>query len=268
MATAAEDLQPGDDEDQNLENAEEQSGEDQEAGHESPYAPLAREMGWVPKSEFRGDDANWKDAEDYIRVTNVRQKEASRELKNVRSQMDVIAKTTASIVEQQVKERVDQLAAQHAKAVEDGDPAAAFKISREIDQALTASPQNTAPPPEAQDFAARNKAWFNVPGHEYETSRAIAITNQLAAQGYDPATQLRVAEQQLRREAPHLFQQSKPAPGVHAPGSRSSGSRRQKGWADMPPESQRALQSIIDRNPAITKEMIAINYFSNLEKKA
>lgn len=268
-----------DNEDPNANAAEGGDDQQQDSGEDSPYAPLAKDMGWVPRDQYEGPAESWKDPETFIRDGRDIQRETSRELKSVRAQLDTIAKTSASIVEQQVKESVDQLTAKYTKAVEDGDPKEAFRLSREIDTTLASAQPTTTrgPSPDAQGFAERNASWFNKPGNEYATARAIEITNMLASQGYDQPTQLRIAEQRLRTEMPQLFgkgMNGKPAPGVNAPGSRGSGpSNRQKGFSDMPKAAQDIAIDMAERDVFKTgdvqksKELYARNYFANLEAK-
>jgi hypothetical protein len=157
--------------------------------------------------------------------------------------------------------------------VGDGDPATAFKLSRDIDAAISSAkqPATNAPSPEAQSFADRNATWFNKPGNEYATSRAIEICNTLASQGYtDHGQQLRIAEQRLRQEMPQLFgMNGKPAPGVNAPGSRTAGpSNRQKGFADMPKQAQDIANDLVARDKIKSTDDYVKNYFANLEGKA
>lgn len=247
--------------------------EEQGTGEDSPYADLAKEMGWTPRDKFDGPPEAWKPADQFIRDGRDIQRETSRELKAVRSQLDTIAKTSASVVQQQVEERVNQLSVKYQKAVEDGDPATAFKLSREIDNAISTvqQPQTRAPSPEAQSFAERNASWFNKPGNEYATSRAVEICNTLAAQGYtDHGQQLKIAEQRLRQEMPQLFgMNGKPAPGVNAPGSRTAGpSNRQKGFADMPKQAQDIARDMVDRGVIKATDDYVKNYFANIEGKA
>lgn len=274
MATAAEEIK--DDEldpnaDPNAEKAGE-GGEEETNGEDSPYAPLAKEMGWVPKDQYKGDAEAWKPAEQFIRDGRDIQKETSRELKNVRQQLDTIAKTSATIVEQQVKERVQELSDLHQKAVDDGDPAAAFKIAKEITTLTTPHATGPSQSSDAQAFAERNKAWFNQPGNEYATARAVEICNTLASQGYDHATQLRIAEQRLQTEMPQLFgggKNGKPAPGVHAPGSRTSGaSNRAKGFSDMPAEAQKIARDMADRQVIKNAEQYVEIYWREQDAKA
>jgi hypothetical protein len=273
MATAAEDIDPIDPpaEDPNAEKPGE--GEDGN-GEDSPYAPLAKDMGWVPKDQFQGNPEEWKPADQFIRDGRDIQRETARELKNVRSQLETVARTSASIVEQQVKERVDQLTQHYNKAVEDGDPQEAFRLSREIDKTINSKPEATvAPSSEAAAFAERNASWFQKPGNEYATARAIEICNTLAAQGYtDHGTQLRIAEQRLKQEMPQLFgqqQNGKPAPGVNAPGSRGAPpSNRQKGFGDLPQEAQKIAIDMESRGVIKSRDDYARNYFANTQGKA
>jgi hypothetical protein len=230
---------------------------------------LAREIGWTPREEYTGPPEDFKDARTFIRDGRDIQRETSRELKNVRQQLETVARTSASIVEQQVKERVDQLGAQYAKAVEDGDAATAFKLSREIDTTLAAAqPRSEGPPPEAQAFAERNSSWFKKPGNEYATARAIEMSNLLASQGYtEPGAQLRIVEERMRQEFPQLFKagvNGKPAPGVNSPGSRAaSASNRQKGFSDMPKAAQDIAIDMEARGVIKSKDDYARNYFAN-----
>ena len=255
-------------------NAADPNPADEGNGDDSPYAPLAKDLGWLPKDQFQGSPEEWKPADQFIRDGRDIQREASREVKALRTQLDTIAKTTGSIVEQQVKERVDQLTTKYTKAVEDGDATEAFKLSREIDTTMAAAkaPAQPGQSPEAQAFTERNKSWFNQPGNEYATARAVEICNMLAGQGYtDHATQLRIAEQRLKQEMPQLFKQGmngKPAPGVNAPGSRAAGATtRQKGFADMPKAAQDIARDMADRGVIKDVDGYVRNYFANEEGK-
>ena len=276
MATAAEDLANSSENSNDAENAAapENPAENQEAnensnGADSPYAELAQKMGWVPKDQYQGDPETWKPADQFILDGRDIQRETSRELKTVRAQLDTIAQTSASIVEQQVKERVDELTAKYAKAVDDGDATEAFKLSTEIQSLRKSGSRQSA---EAQAFADRNSSWFRKPGHEYATARAIAISNELQAAGYtDHGTQLQIVEQRLRKEMPELFggqRNGKPAPQVNTPSGRSSGpGNRAKGFADLPPEAQKIAKDMEDRGVIKSKDDYAKNYFANLQAK-
>lgn len=274
---ADEDLKPAEGDDQAAAGADNgtEGDNNEDTGADSPYAPLAADMGWVSKDKFQGSPDDWKDAETFIRAGRDIQRDTSAQLKAVRAQLDTVAKTSASIVEQQVNERVAALRTQHAEAVEAGDADQALKIAHTIDTTLAAAKPASGPSVEAQAFAERNGTWFQKPGFEYETARAVEICNTLAKQGYtDHGTQLRIAEQRMRQENPKLFTdgmngQRKDPPGVNAPGSRGAPpSNRQNGFADMPKEAQDIARDMVERKVIKSTDDYTRNYFANLQGKA
>lgn len=261
--------------------ADDDSGGDPQPG---PYDELARELGWVPKDQYSGDPAQWRDAETFIRTGRDIQRDTARELKALRQTVDTLGKTTAAVIESEVEKRLADLSRQHAEAVEDGDAQRAFDISQQIVSTKSQAPGRAAgPPPEAQDFAERNKAWFkpspDAPGDVSATARAIEVTERLARLGYPPATQLEEAEKTVKREFPHLFNgvaprpAGKPPTGVHNPASRAPRQNSgPKGFADMEPESQRVANDMAARispnDPDGFKKRFAENYWRQKEGKA
>jgi hypothetical protein len=277
MSTQPDDLvpPPADDEGPPPPNPDIPVDPPEDTGADHPYAPLATEMGWVPKDKFQGNAEDWKDAETFIRAGRDIQRDTAAQLKAVRADLETVARTSASIVEQQVRERVEALRTQHAEAVEAGDADQALRIAQTIDTTLATAKPAAGPSPEAAAFAERNSTWFQKPGNEYATARAIEICNTLAAQGYkDHGTQLRIAEQRLRQEMPQLFKdgmngQRKDPPGVNAPGSRGAPpSNRQKGFADMPKEAQDIARDMVERKVIKSTDDYTRNYFANLAGKA
>lgn len=269
-----EELKPAEGEETNEEVKPEDAPED--TGADSPYAPLAADMGWVSKDKYQGPAEDWKDPETFIRAGRDIQRDTAAQLKSVRAELETIARTSASIVEQQVSERVEALRVRHAEAVEAGDTDAALRLANDIARVKVEAPTpSNSPSPEAQAFAERNSAWFQKPGGEYATARAIEICNTLAAQGYkDHGTQLRIAEQRLMQEMPQLFKDGmngtrKDPPGVNAPGSRGAApTSRQKGFADMPKDAQDIARDMVDRKVIKSTDDYVRNYFANLAGKA
>jgi hypothetical protein len=237
---------------------------------------LAKEMGWTPRDQFSGPSEAWKDARQFIRDGRDIQRETSRELKNLRGQLDTITRTTSTLIDQQVSERVAMLQQRHAALVEEGDSAGALRVAEEITRAKTIPQTINArgPSPEASDFAQRNP-WLGKPGNEYATSRAVEICNTLAGQGYGHADQLRICEQRMRQEMPQLFgqgmnghQPQRQAAAVHQPNARGPSLRSgPRGFADLPKPAQ-DIALDLERNNGVPKETYAKNYFANEERKA
>jgi len=233
MATAPEELEPGSEE--QLETQIE--GVETEEQEDDPYAPLAQRMGWVPKSEYRGDPEKWKPAEQFIIDGHEIQRNVSKELRELKSTVDVMSRTTGTIVEQRLAEQRRELEQAHAQAVEDGDAQAARAISREIDAlSLAAAPK---PSGTVEEWRQKNP-WFQK--DPLATDLAFEVCERLARQGFSHAEQLEAAERRVLKEYPELFpaerQQQRP-PAVGQPRSRQAiPSNRAKGFHDMPKPAQ------------------------------
>lgn len=270
MATNPEEIQ--EEPQEAPEQQEEPAPEPQQDETPAEVASLAQRMGWVPREQYTGPADNWKPAEQFILDGRDIQRETARELKAVRSQIEIIGKTSASIIEQQVNDRVAQLTERYNNLVEDGNGAEAFKVAEQITalktQPVTAQPSGS--PPETQDWVQRN-SWFNQPGNEGATYRAQEICANLASKGYPNQAQLQAAEQQIRKEYPELFKQQangKPAPGVNAPTGRTAGSsNREKGFADMPAEAQTIARDMVARGVIAKLEDYTKNYWLNAGSK-
>jgi len=259
--------------------ADDKGGQQEGASEPGPYDALARDLGWVPQSEFSGPADQWRDAETFIRTGRDIQRDTARELKTLRGTLDNISRTNATILQAEVDRRVAERAAEYQRLVDDGDSAGAFRVANEIAalRATPTTPGNTAPGSEAQDFAQRNASWFQK--DTLATAEAVEICEKLSRQGYDHATQLAEAEKHIRRTRPDLFKDQmnghKPQAGVHRPGARSpqGGGNRQKCFADMPAEAQKVANDLVERGVIkadtadAAKAMYARNYWANVALK-
>lgn len=284
MATAPDQLQPDGRQpdpsapDPSAQALADGAGEGEEGGEAgetqpSPYDELAQRMGWVPRDQFRGDPNDWKPADEFILAGRDIQRNTAQELKAVREQLDVIGRTSASIVEQQVEQRTKDALDRFNQAIEEGDPKAALAASQEVHSLAgqrNGVGQPTAPSPDATAWAQKNGNWFQK--DPLATARAIEICDTLARTGVrDHGTQLKAAEEQVRREFPHLFGKGdgKPQAGVHAPGSRATPpANRQKGFSDMPKAAQDIANDMAARGLIPDKDAYVKNYWTMVERKA
>lgn len=232
-----------------------------EAGDDTPdpVAALAAEMGWAPKEQFKGDPTGWKEPAEFIKAGRDIQRSMADRIKSMDRTLDTIAKTSATLFEQQMSEAKAKLLDQHTAAVEDGDAATAFKISSEISKLETTRPTANGPVPEAQAWAAKNP-WFNT--DPIARKRAIEVAEEYNKNGATVAEQLVAAERIARKEYPEHFPQTKGQASVNAPsraGAKASGKR---GYADLPPAAQQVAQDFLRRN-AVPLETYATNYFAS-----
>jgi hypothetical protein len=272
-----EELEPGAEEQQpNPETNDQEQGGEGEEGGEPPAVEtaedVARKIGWVPKDEFKGNPDDWKPATDFIISGRDIQRGYATELKGLRSQIDVMARTTADIVKDRLEAQRSELTSRYNELVEEGNAAEAFKVSQrlvDIDRRV-ATPAPSAPPPEVADFVERNRTWYDV--DPAATLRAREVSDKLAARGASVADQLQAAERIVRTEFPDLFQGQRngqrAAPAVHRPGSRSAApSNKPKGFSDMPLEAQKVAKDMTERGVITNTDAYVKNYWKNVEGK-
>ncbi len=238
--------------------------EQQDETPPDPVEGIAQEMGWVPKEKFKGKEDDWKPAADYIREGKNIQKTMARDLKDMRHQMDTVAKTSAAILQERLTEERERLATQYQQAVEDGDADKAWKTGTRIQEINNQAQAQPAPSSEAEQWTERNP-WFN----SHPVARAMALqVAQLAADQRQPThVQLEAAEREVRRAYPELFgqaRQEKTAPSVASPGSRSAApSNRAKAFGDMPRAAQDVARDMVDRGVIKSVDDYSRNYWAS-----
>jgi len=202
---------------------------------------LARDMGWRPKEDWKGDDSGWRDAGEFVKHTVDANRTLKRELGEVKDVVKGLSKTNERILERELAKQRKALERQFAEAVDANDPTAARQVSAQID-ALDRTPVAT-------DYKSKFKAdnpWFGV---DTEASAyATAMAGVAASEGKDPEAQLAYASEKVRKRFPELF--DKPAerrtpPSVEG-GSRSSPPAKKT----YPPAVLAAAKAAVDRGRA------------------
>lgn len=237
-----------------------QGGQQQTDDTPEPIVNLARDLGWSPREEWQGDPEKWKPAEQFIRDGREIQHTTARELRSLREQMDRVAGVTETIVQDRVSAARSQWEADMAKAVEDGDTETALALAKK--QPEVKAPNGNAPDSTVQQWIAKN-SWFTT--HPRAKALATEISDKLARQGFDVATQLSEAEAEVRERYPDLFPKpAKTPPATQTATARNaSTSNRQKGFADMPAASQQVARQMVERHPGLTLEAFAKSYWAD-----
>lgn len=254
---ADEELVP--DGDEALENAPD-TGEQPDDTPE-PIANLAKELGWVPKEEFRGEPDKWKPAEQFIRDGREIQQSTSRELRSLREQFDRFGNVIETVAQDRVAAARTQWEAEMARAVEDGDTDAALKLARQ-EPVAKAAPANGGADPAVAQWVSKNP-WFNA--DPLARARAEEVSNRLAH--LPVAEQLAQVERAIRKEFPeHFPAPAKPPPATQTGQSRNPNpSNRVKGFNEMPQASQQMARDMVKRHPDLTLEAIAKSYWADQE---
>ncbi|NYD88755.1 hypothetical protein [Sphingomonas melonis] len=233
-----------------------------EATAPDPYEELARDAGWSPKEEWKGDPDKWRDPREFIKYGMKRSRESADELRGLKQSVSQIGKTAEVLQRRAVEEARREAEARFASAVENKDHEGARAAREELTR-IDMPAQDPGPLPEVGDFMTRNSSWFG--SNRAATALAQSITAQLAAQNVSPADQLKAAEEAVKADFPHLFgnarQPAKAPASVNAPASRAAQTTaRPKGFSDLPAEAQKAGQDFLKRGMVKTLDDYAKVY--------
>lgn len=243
--------------------ASEGKGDEPSPYEPSPYDDLARQMGWTPRDEFKGDPEGWKTAEQFIRDGHDIQRQQGRDLREMRSTLDNISRTSAQILADRIEQEKTRLAQEYNAAVEDGDARKSFEIAQKI-QGL----DEQRPQPGKDETAA----WIEKnPWYRSDPLAARVAFNVCEDLKHLPVSQqLEAAEREVRRVYPQLFNDKpsgKPPPGVNPPASRGTTTTpKEKGFADMPKAAQDIARDMVERKVIPNLESYATRYWADVAK--
>lgn len=251
----------------------EEQGEDSqpaaEQGGDTQTSPeieaLARELGWTPLEEFKGDPSRWRDPREYIRRGQDITRSLSDKVRDLSEQTRRMARTNGAILDRELKREREQLEQTFAKAVEDNDVETAHRTS----QRLAQLPEHSDAPAEDEavsDFKSRN-SWYGQ--DNAATAVANAVAAQLHAQGKSPAEQVQAAEAEAKRRFPELFrgqvrEPAKQPPTLNAPVTRTPrAAPKQKGVAELPVDARKAADDLLKRRGVSLEEYARIYWQEN-----
>lgn len=237
--------------------------EPEEAREPEPVEELAREIGWTPREDFRGDPGAWKPASEFIKAGRDIQRNLSRDVQELKSNIANMSRTSATLLQQQLADRDAYWEAQHRDAIEQGDVSAANYANQQRGAVAEQYQQVTRPviTSEAAEFAERNRSWFQ--RDPLATRRAFEVTETYAQAGKSASEQLEAAERQVRKEFPELFERAKPQANVNTQSSRTATtSGRNKGLHDMPAEAQAVARDMVERGVIPSVDVYVSNYFN------
>lgn len=239
----------------------------------------AREMGWRPKEEFRGDVEKWVEAEEFVRrgenfIPLLRKSNAELKGKldsttaEVKQLKDIIQASHEAIealkeyqgaeTKRQVERARKELMAQLKTARDDGDVEAEELVREQLQSikevkeevkaspptpAVTpipvATPATEAPHPDFEAWVSDN-LWFKTDVRK--RALALGIADELRADKKNASLQGRAFFDVVAAEL-ETYLQGKPASkvdGGRPSGSNGSGSPRQRNYSDLPADAREA----------------------------
>lgn len=239
----------------------------------------AKDMGWRPKEEFKGDDSRWVDAETFVKKgeevlpiikANAKKTEAERDA--LKADLASLKKDVAefrqyhSQTEKRAYERaIRDLEERQAEAVEANDLKTVRSITKEIaslsrdvqtDDAGT--PYQTPDHAKALNQWKGENPWFG--SDRVMTAAANAVADELEQSGVTGADQLAEVAKRMRAEFPQKFENANrraPAAVEGSTPTRKAG----KTWSDLPPEARATADRWVKQG-LVTKETYLRDYFA------
>lgn len=241
-------------------------GDDQAAESEAPsrdYEAEAREQGWSGKDQWRGDPDKWVDAETFVRRGEEflpivqaqlrKEREANerirRENEKRMERLEATAQAAMKRQQEAYEREIKAIDARMKQAREDGDADLVWRLAERKGELNASPPEVQEKPkdevlPEVREWVAQNE-WF-LSNPEAQAIANIAATRTRQAGG-DVAAELANAEKAVRQRFPELFATKPTSPAARAVDSGGSsapppGTKRSKGWSDIPADERRAME--------------------------
>jgi hypothetical protein len=247
-----------------------------EPAPERDYDAEAREMGWVPKDEFRGPDDNWRPADEFVKrgeeilpIVNAKNRRLEERLEKQERAFEERARRLEAMQQKGLERQKAQFEADQKRIAEQKRIAVSEADSETYDR-LDAEEKSLAPPevepePAQQtnsdaetEFAGKNP-WYNT--DPLARSLAIAESQRVAAiPGSTVEQQLKAAEDAVKLRFPEHFPKPVPPPGGGAT-HRTATQKRGKGVNDLPPEAVSAAKSFIAQGVYKDMAEYAKDYF-------
>ena len=232
-------------------------------GEETQTAPsgvedIARELGWDPNGKAPADVFLREKVQKGDRLFN--------EVKELKDTTSRLARTSATIVERQIRQAREELEAKFTEAVESGDTKAAWEAGEQL-RATVPPVEEPREHPATTDFKTRN-AWYE----SDPAARALAhqVAQDLARRGVPIEEQLQEAERTVRQRFPEHFAKdvspTRRPPVVNSPTTRSGRpSSKEKGFQELPREAQDAARDFLRRKRIKSLDDYAKTYWEEDE---
>lgn len=250
---------------------------------ESAARQRAREKGWVPKGEYRGDPSDWVDEHEFLKTQGQVRRERddlSRKVQGLERNMEMLRKDTETIREKAEREGYEraynEITARQRRAVEDGDTVEWERLEgekRKLEPPAQKKDDGGQSDPVIQGWIQENP-WFNSDPALNMEAQAIHVRLSNKHPHMPLEENLRRVTDEIQRRYPEEFgidpEAVKPKPqyrrpqrvsGSEAKGGNSSGGGK-KGWADLPAEIRQTAKSLIgEGNIYRTQDDYAKSYF-------
>jgi len=239
----------------------------------------AKEQGWAPKEEWRGDPDKWVDAQEFVErgetilpIVNAQLKKEREANQKLREDIDEVKKTAAEFqafqkrqAEQAIKAveaRMEALKAQRAEAISQGDGERVNAIDDEIEEARETKRQAKVEP-QNEDMAYFD-TWLKDNNWYQEDAKMRRYADGVAAELNKDGVKGKTFLKQLRAEVESQFPDKFKNPNRERSDVDTGTTRPPSGgktYNDLPDEAKKACDRFVKTIPGYTKEAYLADYF-------
>lgn len=242
-----------------------------DTGDTGNYEARAASMGHVPKDKWTGDPAKWVDAKAFVergeqvlpilqkhnRVLEDRIAKLERENAGILKDSAEFRKMAHNAAERQYANKIADLEAQLAEAIDKGEGAKAVEIQREIRETPAPAPTTTAVQTTQQqtqqthpDYAAwlAENRWYETNTEAQMEANAIA-QQVVASRGLTGRALYDAVNERMRRIRPELFatRGDRGADYENPRGGDGGGRRGERTYSNLPDDAKKACDRYIAR---------------------
>jgi hypothetical protein len=238
----------------------------------------AKEMGWVPESEFKGDKAKWVDAAIFVKrgdefvpflKANNRKLEADNkvlkgEITEVKQLLRDITAGQAKREKAAYEQAKSDLEAKRDDAIEKGDKAEVKKLDKEIDglekpQPVKEAKQESDP---VTDAWVKDNPWF-LKSEEEVRDYVIRRHGKNLNKGMSISDSLAEVKTETEKRFPELFDNpSRSRPSNVEGGGNGRGGGDPKGWDALPDEAKEIGRKLVKNGTYKSNGDYAKAYFA------
>jgi hypothetical protein len=225
-------------------------------------------MGWRPKEEWDGDEAEFIDAKEYVRRKPLFDKieHQSKELKEIRRALRDLQGHHAKVAEASYKKAYDDLKVQYKNALTEGDADKVTELTEQMadmkaaEHARQATPAPQAPDPRFLQWVEKN-TWYAQDTEMRSTADQVGLAYANAHPELAPDEILKYVEGRIRKVFPEKFTNTnRNKPALVDGGSKTKPSVKHDDF-ELSEDEEKVMKHLV-ANKVLTREQ----YLADLKK--
>lgn len=253
------------------------------------YEGEARQLGWVPKDEYRGDPDKWRDAKEFIefgerilpivRSNNKTLQEklgkTEAEIAKLRETMQQFSEHHKKTAEREYKKaqkefdaKLKRIKAQQTEAASEGDISKFQELENQREELEGNKPEKPdetpqGPPPEFIEWVADN-SWYHEDAELAEEADLIGVLYRKKHPRMGAKSIYKYVTEQIKKLHPDKFENPNRQEASDVGSSTNTGGSPKgngKGYSSLPDEAKRACDSFVQEG-LMTKEEYCKEYFA------